>query len=532
MTFSSNTISTARAFAAAVLLTLFCAGTVRGDAPEDLLAEARSALDRGDAISAEVRLRSALKNGVPADAVRASLGQALLLQGNLVAAREVLYAGDFAPPSAAQGWHQRGRLELAEGRLPEAGLAFDRSYRLAPDNASLWTDIARLRFTGGEQAQAIEAVERAVKLGPRDPRALEMRGLLVREQFGLVAALPWFEAGLRSAPEDVSLLGEYAATLGDLGHYRAMLVVCRKLAKIDPANPRVLYLQAVLAARAGQTTLARKILLSTKGALRDMPAALLLNGILEYRAGNANLAVGFFDRLVRMQPDNMQARMLLARAMVRQRLDAEAVEVLQDWAPRDLAPRYMVQTMGTALVRLGRKQDAKPYFARAQFDPTEISGVLPAGQAVGVLALNYAERPNVAQTTVPYLRGLLDNGDAERAVAVAQQLQSANPGTAEAWLLVGDARLFAGQHVAALDAYGRAALIRFNLPTLRRLDQAMRLVGKPAEANALLARYLMQNPGSPQALKLLAAGRAEAGDVKGATAIEAVLVERGLRNPS
>ncbi|SMC30775.1 tetratricopeptide repeat protein [Novosphingobium sp. B1] len=529
---SSNTISTARALAAAVLLTLFSAGTVRGDAPRDLLAEARTALDRGDAVSAEVRLRSALKSGVPADAVRASLGQALLEQGNLGAAREILYAGDFAPTSAAEGWHQRGRLELAEGRLPEAGLAFDRSYRLAPDDAGLWTDIARLRFTGGEQAQAIEAAERAVKLGPRDPRALEMRGLLVREQFGLVAALPWFEAGLRSAPEDVSLLGEYAATLGELGHYRAMLVVCRKLAKIDPANVRALYLQAVLAARAGQTTLARKILLSTKGALRDMPAALLLNGVLEYRAGNANLAVGFLDRLVRMQPDNMQARMLLARALVRQRLSAEAVEVLQDWAPRDFAPRYMVQTMGMALAQLGRKQDATRYFERVRSDPTEITGVLPAGQAVGVLALSYAERPNIAATTVPYLRGLLDTGDAGRAVAVAQQLQRANPGTAEAWLLFGDARLLDGDHLGALDAYGRAALIRFNWPTLRRLDQAMRLAGRPAEANALVARYLMQNPGNPQALKLLAAGRVEAGNEKGATAIETVLVERGLRNPS
>jgi tetratricopeptide (TPR) repeat protein len=532
MTCSSNTISTARAFAAAILLALFCAGTVRGDAPRDLLAEARAALDRGDAISAEVRLRSALKSGVPADTVRASLGQALLLQGNLSAARETLYAGDFAPASAAQGWHQRGRLELAEGRLPEAGIAFDRSYRLAPDSAGLWTDIARLRFTGGEQAQAIEAAERAVKLGPRDPRALEMRGLLVREQFGLVAALPWFEAGLRAAPDDVSLLGEYAATLGELGSYRAMLVVCRKLTKIDPGNVRALYLQAVLAARAGQTTLARKILLSTKSALRDMPAALLLNGILEYRAGNANLAVGFLDRLVRMQPDNMQARMLLARALLRQQLKAEAVEMLQDWAPRDIAPKYMVQTMGTALARLGRKQDAGLYFSRVQSDPNEVSGILPTGQAVGVLAINYAERPNLAQTTVPYLRGLLDAGDIDHAMSVAQELQRANPGTAEAWLLVGDTRLIAGDHLAALDAYGHAALIRFNLPTLRRLDQAMRLAGKPAEANALVARYLLQNPGSPQALKLLSAGRVEAGDAKGAAAIEAVLAERGLRNQS
>jgi len=39
---------------------------------------------------------------------------------------------------------------------------------------------------------------------------LELRGLLIREQFGLYAALPWFEAGLQAAPNDIGLLGEYA----------------------------------------------------------------------------------------------------------------------------------------------------------------------------------------------------------------------------------------------------------------------------------------------------------------------------------
>ncbi|MFX8418090.1 hypothetical protein ABTL59_19520, partial [Acinetobacter baumannii] len=86
-------------------------------------------------------------------------------------------------------------------------------------------------------------------------------------------------------------------------------------AEVDPKNPRPLFLQAVLAARAGKVDLARAILLRTGNALRDMPAAILLNGVLEYRAGNVNLAVELFGRLARMQPDNLQVRLLLARAL-------------------------------------------------------------------------------------------------------------------------------------------------------------------------------------------------------------------------
>lgn len=536
MTCSSNTISIAKgaatALAAMALSGLALSGPVRGDVPADLLVKGRTALAKRDGIAAEVTLRAAMGQGASADDVRAELGEALLLQGDRREARRVLFGGDFRPESAAHGWQLRGRVELMEGHLAAAGQAFDQSWRIAPDNASLWVDIARLRFSGGEQAQAIEAAERAVKLDPRDPRALELRGLLVREQFGLQAALPWFEAGLGVAPDDVGLLGEYAATLGDLGQYRAMLVVCRKLAKVDPGNVRALYLQSVLAARAGQTSLARKILLQTGTALRDMPAAMLLNGILEYRAGNANLAVGHFDRLLRVQPDNLQVRMLMMRALERQGLHQQADEIAGAWVTQSFAPPYLLVLAADAEAALGRRAPAAAFRQRARAVGQRAAMPIAAGQPLPVLALAYGDAPNFAANAVPYIRGLIESGNAAQAVSVADRLRLANPGAAEAWLLAGDARLTAGDRVGALDQYGRAALIRFNLPTLQRIDHVMRLLGKPAEANAMVARYLRQNPGSPQALKLLSAGRAAIGDGAGADRIEAVLAERGLRNPS
>jgi tetratricopeptide (TPR) repeat protein len=531
MTCSSNTISITR-LGTAALAVLLLAAPVRGDVPDDLLAKAQAALAKGDGIAAEAPLRAAMRQGASEDEVRAELGEALLLQGDRREARKVLYGGDFRQDSAAHGWQLRGRIELIEGRLLAAGQAFDQSYHLAPDNASLWVDIARLRFSGGEQAQAIEAAERAVKLDSKDPRALELRGLLVREQFGLQAALPWFEAGLRVAPDDVGLLGEYAATLGDMGQYRAMLVVCRKLAKVDPGNVRALYLQAVLAARAGQTNLARKILLQTGTALRDMPAAILLNGILEYRAGNANLAVGHFDRLLRIQPDNLQARMLMVRALERQALHAQAADMADAWARQAFAPPYLLALAGDAHAGLGQRAEAAAFRQRAQAAGGRNAVPIAPGQPLAVLALAYGDAPNFAANAVPYIRGLIAAGQTGQAVAVADRLRLANPGAAEAWLLAGDARLMAGDRLGALDQYGRAALIRFNLPTLLRIDNVLRLVGKGGEANSVVARYLRQNPGNPQGLKLLASGRAAMGDAEGARRIESVLAARALRNPT
>jgi tetratricopeptide (TPR) repeat protein len=473
-----------------------------------------------------------VRGGVSKDTVRAQLGQALLAQGNRAEAHRELEAGSFTPESAGLGWRVRGQLALAEGDLHAAAGAFDEALKADPRDADLWVGIASLRFSGGEQAQAIEAADRAVALDPRNARALAFRGLLIREQYGLAAALPWFEAGLRVRPDDPALLGEYAATLGDMGEYRAMLIVCRKLTTIDPKNQRPAFMQAVLAARAGKTDLARAILQRTGTALRDMPAAILLGGVLEYRAGNNNLAVEQFDRLVRLQPDNLEARQMLLRALARQannqqgnnrqiaeRFDADAAQAY--------AAPYTLRLVGEAWQRLGDKARAVPYLLRAAHPAGLVAAPLPAASASSVLAVRYGEAPNLAQTAVPYIRALLHDGRKDEAQTVADRLRDANPGAAEAHLLAGDVRTMRGDAAGALADYQNGASIRFNEPVLRRMDSALRALGRVREADAMTSRYLAQNPASLLAMKLLAAAWQSGPRTHARNAVAAALAARG-----
>src|SRR5690606_24681831 len=131
-----------------------------------------------------------------------------------------------------------------------------------------------------------EAAQTALKLDPEDPRAIEFRGQLARDARGLQAALGWFARGLESNPDDIGLLGEYAATLGELGRAKAMLKVTRRMIELGGNDPRAFYLQAVLAARAGNDELARKLLWRTENAFGETAAGLVLAGVLDLRAGN------------------------------------------------------------------------------------------------------------------------------------------------------------------------------------------------------------------------------------------------------
>lgn len=513
--------------ALALVAALAAPASAGGGPVEAARAAAAKALARRDAIAAEVILRQAVKAGAPLDALRAQLGEALLRQGERGEARKLLGQGAFSPDSAGLGWRVRGQLELSEGNLGGAAQAFDRALAITPNDADLWTEIASLRFSGGEQAQAVAAADHAVQLDPRNPRALALRGMLIREQYGLVAALPWFEAALRLQPDDPGLLGEYAATLGDIGEYRAMLIVCRKIIDVDPKNPRPLYLQAVLAARAGETDLARAILLRTGNAMRNVPAAILLTGVLEYRAGNINVAVEQFDRLVRLQPENTQARQLLARALDRMGDARQVVARFDADAQGSDASPYMLDIVGRSWSRLGQPARARALLARAVVQGSRPPQPLRTDAPLPVLAQRYADAPRFAANAVPYARALLAAGRKDEAEDVADTLRDANPGASEAWLLSGDVLMMQGRKADALEDYQSAAAIRFNEPVLRRMDAALRALGRRQDANGMTSRYLAQNPSSLAAMKLLAAGWRDGGSADARAALARALEARG-----
>lgn len=468
-----------RRLAAALALTLSLAmsapgsaGQGQGELADGFVHDAHVALARGDGIAAEVSMRKAIEAGLARDAAAARMGEAYLDQGDLAKAREWLGPGQFSPAEAAHGWRMLGRLEMADHHLPAAGRAFDRALQLTPQDSRLWVDIARLRYSGGEQLQAIAAADRAVALDPGNARALEFRGLLVRDQFGLAAALPWFEAGLKAHPGDLPLLDDYAATLGELGRAQDMLVITRRMIALDPFNPRAFFLQAILAARAGNVPLARTLLSRAGPAIAQVPAAMLLQGALELQAGNANVAAALLDRLARQQPRNARVRLLLARALYasgdrRQLLDRFADEARQ----ADASP-YLLTLLGRAYEELGQRDLAAPLLDRAAL----------AGEAP------FAGTPSGA------------SGNAD------------GIGFAGAQTLAGDERLAVGDLSGALESYRRAASVRLTDALLLRLVETQVRAGSWSEAERLVTNVLSGSPCNRTALRFAADFAARKGD--------------------
>jgi tetratricopeptide (TPR) repeat protein len=471
-----------------------------------LIDQARAAITRGDGIDGEMKLRAALGRGARRDEIAPWMGEAYLAQGERGKAREWLESGDFAPGSAANGWRALASLERLDGNSAAAARAYDRALAITPDDAALWVEIGRLRYAGGRHLGAIDAAEHALRLDPGNVRALEFEGQLVRDRSGLADSIPWFETALEKKPDDLSVLLEYAATLGDLGRAGECLKVTRRVLEISPANPRAFYLQAVLAARAGNHGLARSLLDRTRGQLDDRAGVLLLRGVVELAEGNPAAASEVLERALRMRPDSRRAQDLLARAIYLSGEYRYATLRFRDRIASDDASPYLLTVVARAHEALGERLVAGELLDRAARPRSAALRVLPSGSGVG---------------------RLLAQGQTSGAEASAEAARRVDPGFYDNLSLAGDVQLALGHPQAAQFRYEQAARIRMPESLFRRRFAAYVMARDAIGARELVEGYLHQNPTNRAALRAAAGLAIRGGDTRRARAILTWLRDNG-----
>ncbi len=397
---------------------------------------------------------------------------------------------------------EQARDAMEEGDLVEAGNLLDQAFALDSENPALWIAIARLRFRGGEHLAALEAAEKALELDPQSPLALHLRAQMVRDAHGLTDALPWFEAAHQAAPRDADILADLAATLGDLGRNREMLARVRQLAEIDPKHPKVHYLQALLAARAGEPILARALLERSGMIDRNVPAALLLDGLIDLDETNYDSAAQKLTALFGRQPGNVRLMELVALALYRGGRDEELIERFTERTGLLDASPYLLTLVGRAYERLDDRATAAAMLNRAQEGRERRLAVL-GSTSEGLAVLPEPTRQ---------LRRMIASDDLSGAERIATSLRRQFPGSADIHSLIGDVSLAADDPEQALELYQVAAQIRRPWPLTKRIITVYRTAGDQAAADTLLVRHVAGEPHNSEAILMLAERSALAED--------------------
>ncbi|MEG3123939.1 tetratricopeptide repeat protein [Sphingomonas sp. GB1N7] len=483
---------------------------------------ARAYLALGDGLAAQAELDRAKATGFDVSRAHQLYAHAYLLQGD--ADRALDEAAKAQPKYAGYALRVGARALAAQSDFPGAQQLLATLLAAAPNDSAGWSDLGRIRFNGGDVVGAIDAATRATKLDPANMEALTLRAELVRSQYGLTAALPWFEATLKRDYYYHPALIEYASTLGDAGRYGDMLDATRRALATRPDSAQAFYLQAVLAARAGNYDLARGLMQRTGDTLDGLPGALLLGGTLDYQSGAYELAISKWRQLVGQQPMNITARRLLGAALLRSGDAQGALDVLRPVALRGDADSYTLTLVARAFERTGQRDWAAKFLDRAAYPGGVTSTTFGADDNVGVLGDLTKDDPADPSLRVGYLRGLVDAGQTAQALTQAQALVRMAPGAPAAQLALGDTFAALGRYADAAGAYGRAADSRFDEPTMLRAVDALDRAGQRPQAANVLALFMSQNPQNVAAQRLAAHWQIAGGEY--AAAIETL---EGLR---
>lgn len=461
---------------------------------------ARAYLELGDGAAADAALIRARDDGWTLGDLRHLRAHARLLQGDPDGA--IAEAAQAIPTDTVYATRVRALALAAKGRVAEAQDIMAELLRRVPGDAAAWTALGRVRLEAGDVGGASEAAARAATIAPWEPGALTLQGDVVRSRYGPAAALPWFDAAVKRDAYYPAALLDRAATLGDLGRNTEMLASARALMAARPGDVRALYLQAVLAARAGRLDLARGLLGATGDAVDDLPGAILLGGALDYAQGKDEQAIGKWKRLQTMQPLNIVVRELLASALLRSGDAAAAKEMLRPIVLRGDADAYALRLAARAFEATGDRAVAAVYLDRAQAGGQAAAPSFASADTMGALKAGADQAPTDPTYAIGVMRGLIDQGDKEGAIAAARTLVAASPGAPAAQLALGDALVAAGRYADAITPYARAADLSFDEPTMLRLVDADGHAGHVREAAATLALYLAQNPQSQTARRL------------------------------
>lgn len=473
------------------------------------LALARAHLALGEGARAEGELDRAVASGTPLADIQHLRAQAIVQQGDARAALQALVQA--RPEHRVHILRVRGQAMTLQGDFAAARQALEQAVALAPNDIDAWVDLGRFRQYVGDLVGAGQASARAVKLRSTHVGALVLRGELVRQQYGLVAATPWFRRAIAVDGYHHDALVELAATLGDSGHTVEMLAMTRRAMDARPGSPRGLYLQALLAARAGRYQLARDVLARGGVAAQSIPGGLLLAATLDLQAGANEQAATKLARLIDQQPMNLNVRRLYAAALLRVDAARNAIQVLRPLVLRADADSYALELTARGLERIGERAEAGAWLDRAAYPARSAPAPFSSDSSLAVLAAAADDAPGRPDVAIPYIRALLAEGRGGEALNRAERVAADNAGAPGAFLLVGDVLMTMNRPGDAVAAYRRAAAIRFDQPVLLRLMEAQGATGDVAGSTRVLATFIAQNPQNLTAQRLLADRQLAAG---------------------
>jgi cellulose synthase operon protein C len=392
----------------------------------------------GDVDSAEKEIQRAVEAGADPAQVR-EIQYDILVDRRKGAELTQLMDGDAALKSERRNVLE-ARLALAEQNFDAARAAIDKAVAAAPDDPDVIVESARVDAATGKGDSALHAPERVADSPAAHARAMFMRGIVqmslgtAREARDTLKAAQ-SEARTLRAPEQLAIAVAYTEVELALNDASAAEQGLKQIEAWAPGSTVSHYMRARVAIlkRDYETAVAE-----CQRVLRIEPQhvqAQLLLASAHVSAGALEQAQDTLTRLLASKPDAVAARKLLAQVYLGRNQPDEARKVLGASTTSDTDMDWL---MGTALMQSGSSADAFEYLERsAQARPTDIArrvelasayiGARKPERAIELLEGVPAESPLASRAKVLTVLATAAGKPAAQAKKEVQELAARNP---------------------------------------------------------------------------------------------------------
>ncbi len=493
----------ASAIAALTLSALVLTGCK--DSPEQMVASAKSYLEKKDLDAASIQLKSALQaNGNLVDA-RFLLGKVNLEQGNVPGAVKELqraldlgYSKNEVLPLLARSLLRSGEVDrivkdfsdvalddpkaqsivltavgdayMVKGDLPKARASYEKALA-GSDDALARVGLARTRLYGGDAAGAETDLQAIVA---RNPDLAEVHGALAEAALAQKRpddAIKALQEVVRINPSNVGSHYSLVSLLLQQNRPEEAVSRLEAMKKVAPKDPSTIYLQAFIDFRNNRFVEARDgALAALKSAPEFLPAHLLA-GTAMVRLNEQVQAQIHLTKVLSRAPGQVLARTMLVTSHLALGEAQRAMEVLQPLLESPSLDARLLGLAGQVYLSNGDFAKAESYFARAAKAAPEDArarmqlGVakMAGGDAQGAFSeLETASQMDEGgiRADLALVAGHMRRGELDKALQAQVQLERKQPDNPLVHNLRGGLMLAKRDPAAARAAFEKALTIK------------------------------------------------------------------------
>lgn len=518
----------------------------------DFLAATDIYLSLMDGVGAEVAIEKAREAGATEGEVAIKLGRALLLQGKLEEAKNILAHSTFEGEGKFLSLLLQGDIAQQQNEEAEAQEFYIAAVQENPGDFRGHLGQALLALNAGRLDEAQENAARAAALVDADPIVSYALGAVARYQgradeaeAHLLKAIELHETNMLAYFE---LIGLYIEN----GEREKAQQQLDKVYAIAPDNPMAQYYSALILAVEGKTKEAEYLLLRTGDFTRSFPPAARTYGHVAFELGKYSVAQPYLERSLQRAPADRPTRLMLAEVLTRRGQPAKALLHLEPLIGDDSTDIEGLLQAAAAYGAQGNLSQTRRYIERANEVARAAEGTdqqvieqlsqrlalsrFIAGDEVGAIAeLQSLFAANSADVeSLALLANMqMESGDLDGAAAIAARITENDPESVIGYNLLGALEYRRRNLDGAIDYYNKALAISPDYQSaLKNRGLAYLASGKFAEARDDFRLVLEKGAEDAQVHAMLGRAYLELGEGSDATThlkqAEAVIPESAI----